>query len=348
MDKARPGYLPSWKRLLFAVAGNTLIALVLWFVGIGPAFGMVWVSSQCIGLSICCTWILFEWIVGDRWGHLTFAALAVVPGALLGVLIARLIGISVLSEKYLSDWRGGLRLAGLCAVFTLVFWWFFRSRERLVELEQARQAVALREVSGQKAALAARLRLLQAQIEPHFLFNTLANLHSLIGQDDAAARALLESLNEYLRASLAHSRAEQTTLGDECRLLESFLAIQARRMGGRLDWEISVPESLRDLPFPPMLFQPLVENAIRHGIEPKLGPGRLRIAVFEEGGGLALSVGDDGVGMTGKTAGSGVGLANVRERLGTLFGSAAKLELVETSPAGLTARIWIPKDALAR
>jgi sensor histidine kinase YesM len=235
---------------------------------------------------------------------------------------------------------------GLGVVFTLVFVWFFRSRERMHELEQARQAAELREITGQKATLAAQLRHLQAQIEPHFLFNTLANLHSLIGRDDTAARSMLEKLNDYLRASLVHSRADRTSLDDECRLLEAYLGIQAQRMGGRLVWEIAVPAALRGLTFPPMLLQPLVENAVRHGLEPKVGPGHLRITAREDNGQLALIVSDDGVGLAGKPYNAGVGLANVRERLATLFGPSARFELIETPPAGVTAQLWMPKDAL--
>jgi sensor histidine kinase YesM len=269
-----------------------------------------------------------------------------VAGVVVGVFAARLLGAAKAAEMFFGDWREALRFLGLGVIFMLAFVWYFRSRERLHELEQARQAAELREVTGQKAALVARLRLLQAQIEPHFLFNTLANLDSLIGHDDAAARTLLERLDEYLRASLTHSRAEQSSLGDECRLLEAYLGIQSQRMGGRLTWEIAVPDTLRHLTFPPMLLQPLVENAIRHGLEPKVGPGHLRVAAQEQNGQLALTVCDDGLGLGGKPHATGVGFSNVRERLAMLFGPAARLEIVETPPAGLTAQLWIPKDAL--
>ncbi len=146
--------------------------------------------------------------------------LGVPAGVLAGVLAAHLLGVTQVAEIFFGNWRGTLHFVGLGVVFTLIFSGFFYSRERLHELEQARQAAELREITGQKATLAAQLRLLQAQIEPHMLFNTLANLQSLIGHDDAAARSMLEKLNDYLRASLVHSRADRTSLDDECRLLE--------------------------------------------------------------------------------------------------------------------------------
>lgn len=331
-----------------AMASNTLIAMVVWLIGDFGGFPEVWLTSQCIGLAICYSLTLFDHLLGDRWGLFLLVGIAVPVGVLVGVVMADLFGASGAMDAVFGHWQGALRYLGMGVVFTVAVVWFFQSREHIHELVQARQAAELREMTGQKAALTARLRLLQAQIEPHFLFNTLANLHSLIGRDDAAARSLLERLNDYLRASLAHSRADQCSLGDEVRLLEAYLDIQARRMGGRLTWEIEVPEALRRRAFPPMLLQPLVENAIKHGLEPKVGPGRLRLAAREDNGALIVGVTDDGLGLGGKPHASGTGLANIRERLTALFGPEARLDLTENTPSGLTAQLWIPNDAPAR
>jgi hypothetical protein len=336
--------LAWWQLLLFALSGNTLVAVVLWPADTHGHFGQIWVVAQLIGLSIGYTYLLLEYLFAARCGYLILAGLAGGCGLLISAVAARLFGVEKFAEMFFGDWRDALHFLGLGVIFTAMVVRFFYCREHIHELEQAREGAELRE----KAALDARLRLLQAQIEPHFLFNTLANLHSLIGRDDLAARTLLERMNDYLRASLTHSRADRTSLDDECRLLGTYLGIQAQRMGGRLTWEIAVPKALRHLTFPPMLLQPLVENAIRHGLEPKLGSGRLCVSAREENDQLALNVSDDGVGLAGKSHFVGVGLANVRERLATLFGPAARLELVENAAAGLTAQLWIPKPGLAR
>jgi len=240
-----------------------------------------------------------------------------------------------------------LRISGLALIFGVIVSVFFRNINRLNELKIAQQAAELRELSRQKEAATAHLKLLQAQIEPHFLFNTLANLHSLIGTNDALARTLLERLNEYLRTSLDHSRAGSGTLADECRLLAAYLDIQSLRMGGRLNWNIDVPPALLEQPFPPMLLQPLVENAIRHGIEPRVGSGKVMLAASIEKQRLRLTVSDDGRGFDSSAPGSGVGLANIRERLAAIYGAVAELILRENHPTGVIAELWIPLDAPA-
>jgi sensor histidine kinase YesM len=150
---------------------------------------------------------------------------------------------------------------------------FFWLRERNAKLEAELQARELARLEAEKQSLAAQLRLLQAQIEPHFLFNSLANVAALIEADPTLAGRLLDALIRYLRASLQRTRAERGSLGDEVALLTAYLDVLKIRMGERL----SMPSIFRRSfwrEFPPMLLQPLVENAIRHGLEPKLGGGR--------------------------------------------------------------------------
>jgi signal transduction histidine kinase len=192
----------------------------------------------------------------------------------------------------------------------------------------------------------ARLRTLQAQIEPHFLYNTLANVVSLIGSEPAKAKHMLERLIDFLRASLSASRAEQATLGAELDLAAAYLDLLSVRMGARLRWRIEADDACRALPIAPMLIQPLVENAIMHGIEPKMDGGEIVVRAAVVGGVLRVEVGDDGVGLAASAPrpGGGVGLSNLRERLRSLHGLSAQLQLLENQSAGVTSCLLLPLD----
>ncbi|MEO8410631.1 MAG: histidine kinase, partial [Propionivibrio sp.] len=191
------------------------------------------------------------------------------------------------------------------------------------------------------------LKLLQAQIEPHFLFNTLANVGSLIDSDPALARKLLERLNDWLRVALARTRSDQASLGDELDMLSNYLEIMKIRFGERLRWRIDVGDDARRLPFPPMLLQPLVENAVRHGIEPKVGGGEIGIRAALDNsasGSLRIAVSDNGYGLLkeDQSGSAGTGLANVRARLAALFGEAGRVTLSGNADGGATATLLLP------
>lgn len=341
--------LKDWSHRLFAVfLGNTAVAGLLTLLS-GEGFARYFVASQCIGFSCMLVVAIAGYFIPGsvpRKTTLPISLLAVGIGLPLGALLSYHLGVPLggrtLGTAVASSWRYVL----LAAAVSFAYHFYYSNKARLTALETARREAELREAVVQKTALHARLAMLQAQIEPHFLFNTLANLHSLIGRDDAAARSLLEKLNDYLRATLVHSRAERATLGDEFSMLSAYLAIQAQRMGDRLRWHIDAAGPLRAQPFPPMLLQPLVENAIVHGMERKLGDGLVSIRASEQDGMLKLSVSDDGPGF-GSTAGNGIGLANVRERLAALFGDAGRLEIMEQASGGVCAELWIPLDVPA-
>jgi sensor histidine kinase YesM len=190
----------------------------------------------------------------------------------------------------------------------------------------------------------ARLRALQAQIEPHFLYNTLANVVSLIDSQPARARRMLERFIDYLRASLSASRAEHATLQGELDLAAAYLDVLGVRMEERLRWRFDRDPAASGLPLPPMLLQPLVENAIMHGIEPKLEGGEIVVRARVDDGMLCIEVADSGLGL--RTAaprpGGGVGLANLRERLRQLYGASAQLQLIENPAGGVTSRLLLP------
>ena len=195
-----------------------------------------------------------------------------------------------------------------------------------------------------------RLGVLQAQVEPHFLFNTLASVRALVRQDPAQAEATLDALVDFLRATIPKLREDRglhATLGQQLDLCSSYLALMQVRMGGRLTYDVRADEALRAAPFPPSLLITLVENAIKHGIEPRPGPGRIEIDAVREGDALRVQVRDDGAGLQPGLS-TGVGLANVREQLAARYGARAAFVL---SPAaegrGVCAEIRVPLGSVA-
>ena len=198
----------------------------------------------------------------------------------------------------------------------------------------------------EKQAVDARLSLLQAQIEPHFLFNTLANVQALVEQGSPRAPAVLASLIAYLRAAMPRLHGQAPTLGDEIALVRAYLELMQMRMPDRLQWTVDVDPALHAVPMPPMTLLTLVENAVRHGIDPAEQGGRIEVGGrAENDGGLRLWVHDDGVGMA-PTAGAGTGLRNLRERLAMVYGGRARLELDEPPPHGLRATLHLPPRPL--
>jgi len=187
-----------------------------------------------------------------------------------------------------------------------------------------------------------QLRLLQAQIEPHFLFNTLANVRRLYRLQPEQGAQMMDSLKRYLRAALPSVRRADTTLADEFALVQSYLELLSMRMADRLVYTIVVDAGLAATPFPPMIVVTLVENAIKHGLEPSEHGGRIDVRARRIGAVLEVSVRDNGVGLNAQsTQGTGVGLANVRRQLIGRYGAAARLRLQPLS-TGFCATIEVP------
>jgi signal transduction histidine kinase len=187
----------------------------------------------------------------------------------------------------------------------------------------------------------ARLQVLQAQIEPHFLFNTLANVRRLYDKERAAGARMLENLMRYLEVALPRMRENASTLAHDAELVEAFLRIQQIRMGRRLVFHIDLPTQLRASPVPPMMLLTLVENAIKHGLNPSPDGGLIRIVACEDDGRLILSVADTGVGFA-PGSGAGTGLSNLRARLAAQFGDRGSLALENNALGGVTATIALP------
>ncbi len=204
----------------------------------------------------------------------------------------------------------------------------------LHEIEIGRMALERRRAE-------ARLKLMQAQIEPHFLFNTLATVKRLFRTEPQHGASILESLMHYLRGALPRMRDDDASLGDELDLINAYLGILGVRMGERLRFSIEAPPLARGMPFPPMMLITLVENAIKHGIGRKPEGGRIDVRASFRHQRLRIEVADTGVGFA-QASGTGIGLSNVRERLSVMHGDAAVLLLEHNVPQGVIASIEMP------
>jgi signal transduction histidine kinase len=214
-----------------------------------------------------------------------------------------------------------------------------RAGAQALELEAAR-----RELEHQAAE--AQLRLLQAQIEPHFLFNTLATVRRLYRHQPAAGAETIDNLMAYLRAALRQARRTESTLGEEFDLVRAYLQLFQVRMGPRLRFTLDLPPALRGVPFAPMVLVTLAENAIKHGLGPAELGGSVRLSARRDGDRLEVSVSDDGVGFSGSSGGDGVGLVNIRRQLAARHGDAAGLRLQEGPQGGVIATVVLPwRDA---
>ncbi|MBK6295214.1 MAG: histidine kinase [Rhodoferax sp.] len=215
---------------------------------------------------------------------------------------------------------------------------FAQQRDLALRVERAEQNRQLAEV---------RLQVLKSQIEPHFIFNTLAHLKTLIKTNPLSAEDMADELSDFLRASLKALREERVTVAQEFELVRAYLALAGLRMGQRLHIELELQSEAAKQPIPPLIVHTLVENAIKHGIEPKVGDGSIRVhARIDDSGSspvLAIQVKDDDVGFgENQSCGTGLGLANIRERLASAYGTAASLTLAANTPAGVIATLRLP------
>jgi len=189
----------------------------------------------------------------------------------------------------------------------------------------------------------ARIQLLRAQIEPHFIFNSLAHVRRLYQIDIDAARKLLDNLVRYFTGALPSLRQETCSLAEELALIDAYLAIHRLRMPSRLEYEVVFPENLLAQKVPTMILLTLVENAIKHGVSPLPQGGFVHVSARETAGALELRVADSGHGMT-VSSGSGTGLSNIRARLVTSYGNAASLSLTTNRPSGIIATVHLPRS----
>jgi sensor histidine kinase YesM len=336
--------------LLYTVITSILVAGFLSIVDIAKPFLVSLVMSLSIGVSICFIIILLLWLFNPRREKALPMVLIMFIGIVGGMIIGFQIGPFLLRYFFaiiidVPRWGSSLKNMTLSFVIGGTTTYFFYSRAKLRTIRETAEEERINRLSSEKEALEAKLRLLQAQIEPHFLFNTLSNVLSLIDSEPAKGKFMLMDLIRYLRTSLSRTLHETTTLEQEIDMIKAYLNIQKIRMDERLDFTIELPDALRQHPFPPMLLQPLVENAIKHGLEPKINGGTITTKVMKKDSLIKIEVIDTGIGLSSYQK-TGVGIGNVKERLQLLYGEKGRLTLEENKPSGVRAIIEVPEHDL--
>ncbi len=318
-----------WYTLLYSIC----IALICWL---------------CIdfGRLAAARW-LYEKIKDSDWPGWPLMFVIVVLGSTIGYSTGTALGDWLTGGRSSNLFTGSLRESVTLLLFALLpaiaITYYYYSRGAVADREAAAQA-------AQRQAAESRLKLLESQLEPHMLFNTLANLRVLITLDPARAQAMLDQLIAFLRATLGASRVGQQSLRAEFGRLADYLALIQVRMADRLSVRFDLPEALAESQVPPLLLQPLVENSIKHGLEAAVSGGLVEIGAARDGDFLVLRVRDTGVGLAPADAGASsdpgtaFGLGQVRERLATLYGDAASLTLAPANDAagGTLAVIRLP------
>jgi sensor histidine kinase YesM len=353
----------AWRdlRVSLLIGAGIAVFLTLLF---RQHFGITLVYSCSIALGCSLSidalrWLASAWVHrGERahgqdaaahWPGWGWMVPCLVLGTLIGYTLGAELGNALVGGRQMRVFGGNASVAVALLLFSLVpgvtATYYFRAKAQL------RSAEALAEMARRQAA-ETQLKLLESQLEPHMLFNTLANLRALIAVDPERAQAMLDRLIDFLRATLGGSRAAQHPLSAEFARLADYLALMKVRMGDRLRIELDLPPALAGTPVPPLLLQPLVENAIKHGLEPQRGGGLVRVQARAEAGELVITVADSGVGLRATARGNdgdgggggGFGVTQVRERLATLHGPRASLTLAPGAEGGAVATLRCPLD----
>ena len=319
---------------------GVFVFLLDWIVKTAQATASGLIVAIPVALAVVVTYNLAP---PRAWARYSAVAIAIAASCVVGVTlmmamesagsIAFLEHESLLAPAIVAV----VRYALLCALVAVVFIYL-----RVADENGARADTAERDRARFVQRMEeARLKMLQAQIEPHFLFNSLANVRSLHATAPPAAEKMLDNVMAYFAAALPHMRSAQSTLGQEAALTASYLEIQAIRMGRRLTFDVDIPDVLAGVPFPPLMLLTLVENAIKHGLAPQPGGGAVRVEASLHDRELSVRVSDSGRGFT-KTSGRGTGLANVRARLAAMYGESGRLSLSRNLPQGIVATIALP------
>jgi len=331
----------GWRRVAWTVALAAGVAAVIVRFFTNTYLDLL-VSALCVGFSI----MLLVTLAGNlrsRVPREVRMGLAVVVGSILGTLLTSVVkGRSLLGMLQHDGalWRVLITTSlgiGFGGVILLVF--MYREQKARAAMEAHRAEAERQRI--EKQMLSAQLATMQAQVEPHFLFNTLATVQHLVDTNPPRASAMLTSLIAYLRAALPQMRDGATTIGREFALVRAYLEVLQVRMGPRLAFELSLPPDLAGTAMPPMMLISLVENAIKHGLEPMEGGGEMRIGARRDGSGIVIEVANTGADLDPLARG-GTGLSNIRERLQALYGNDARLVLQPRQPRGVVARLELP------
>ena len=332
----------TWARVAWTAAMAAAVAGVIVRFFVNTYLDLL-VSALCVGFSIMLAVTIAGNLRVPRWGREARMAVAVVIGSFLGTLVTSIVkgrSLMAMLEHDEAVWRVLITTSlgvGFGGVILLVY--MYREQKARAALEAQRAESARQRI--EKQMLSAQLKAMQAQVEPHFLFNTLATVQHLVDVDPPRASSMLSSLIAYLRAALPQMREGSTTIGREFALARAYLEVLQVRMGARLAFDVDVPPSLADSSMPPMMVISLVENAIKHGLEPMEDGGHVHLCARAEGGRIVVEVSNSGADLDPMARG-GTGLNNIRERLAALYGDAARLVVNARKPRGVVARIELP------
>ncbi len=343
----------SWQSfagsLAFSIVVYAVAAMVLHMSS--PQLGSlstVMLFTQSIGLTVVLVgWLMIKlpWVRRQRpnMAFLITCAVAMPVGYLAG----RGLCFWLMDEPISFFAAGEIRMfpvVGTALISGLVLY-ALGVRRRLARVEIA-------QMHSERLATEAQLRLLRIQLEPHMLFNTLANLRSLVDDEPETAKVMIDQLILYLRSTLAASCTESTTLKQEFSQLKAYLEIMSLRMGPRMAYTLELPAALNQVKIPSMLLQPLVENAIKHGLEPKVGKGALDVKAVLEGDHVVVTVKDTGLGLPQdhdpKVRSKSYGLAHVRERLAAAYGPKGSLKFDRNEPQGVCATVRFPAQQVTK
>ncbi len=336
----------GWPRVRVTLVASIAIGLLLRLGSFMPTVIVVG-RTMVVGFCALLAFGLFErwparlpgWLA--RWALQIIAIAVVVPlGAFLAYWLTTGGSPQLATDRLRLMGYGMLTFAGILFAPWIAVGALVRQRDAFAR-DQA-TAFALERSELERKALDARFRLLQAQVEPHFLFNTLANVQALVDAGAPQASTVLRSLVAYLRAAVPRLHEPATSLSQELQLVRAYLDVMHMRMPDRLKFQIHTEEGMAGLQCPPMTLLTLVENAVRHGIDPSEMGGSIEIEVRLEAGRCTLSVTDTGVGLQPVSRGLGTGLAALRERLQLTFGGEAQLSLSEVAPHGVRAELSFP------
>lgn len=350
-----------FRNLVYTGVWNTLIALFLTGAamlfdsrarGFLPYFLPVWVISNLVGYLIHGALAVLEFVLRG-WPsrargvpRVAYHVVVISTCVLLGIAVGNALLNGFHPLYYLARSSVLAPLVPFALFMSMFMFMVLMASERRIDTETlaARQSEQI--AAAAQLLAEARLRALQAQIEPHFLYNTLANVLGLIDTQPAQARHMLERFIDFLRASLTASRAEHATLGAELDLAAAYLDVLAVRLGPRLRYRIEALDAARAIRIAPMLLQPIVENAVMHGLEPKVAGGEIVLRAHADARQLVIEVADSGAGLSEKPPrpGGGHGLANLRARLRSLYGAGAQVQLLENQPCGMIVRVLLPLD----
>ena len=321
ISSAKAGLEVTWRQAVSYALGD-------WYVFAVLSIPVVWLARR------------FDFEAGNRRRSLAVHVPASLFFSLAYMILRALVGrwqseasfTEALQPLLVKTWHFNLLIYWVIVAVTFAFNYYHKYRER-----------ELRAAELEKQLAQAKLQALQMQLNPHFLFNTLHSISSLMHQDTEAADRMMVRLSDLLRAALESSDTQEVALRDELELLQRYLDIEQIRFGNRLSVQMDIAPETLDTRVPNLILQPLVENAIRHGIEPHTKPGRIELRARRAAGTLTLEVCDNGAGLrkNGPT-GEGVGLSNTRARLRTLYGEAHRFELDDAPGGGLRVRLTLP------